>query len=118
MWGRAARASGKLGRFGHDLGEQAVLLVDLLAVLTVHAVVGDHGLQGADHGTRLAAPAGEVGELPPPERFDDPTPAIVFETVAEVDGDLRQVVGQAVGLGYGLGGGRTEEPDVMVGGGG
>src|SRR5207344_840045 len=90
--------------------------VDLLAVLTVHAVVGNHGLQGADHTTRLATPAGEVGELPPPECFDDPAPAIVLEPVIEVDGDLREVVGQAVGLRYSLGRIRIEDLDVMVDG--
>src|SRR5262245_7482366 len=108
--------SGELGCLGDDLGEDAVFLVDLLAVLAVHAVVGNNGLQGADHATCLAAPAGEVGELPPPERFDDPIPVVMLEAVAEVDGDLRKVVGQAVGLGRGLGRIRIEDLDVMVDG--
>jgi hypothetical protein len=40
----------------------------------------------------------------------------VLESVAEVDGDLCEVVGQAVGLWYGLGRIRIEDLDVMVDG--
>ena len=72
-------------------------LVLLALELGVEPVVGDHGLQRAQHGAGLGAPGGDVGELPPPQRLADAAGAVVPQAVGEGGGDAGQVVGQQRG---------------------
>src|SRR6478735_7277677 len=60
----------------------------------VETVVGDHGQQRVERGSREVAPGGDVRELPPPQRLVDVAEPVVPQPVLEIGRDAGQIVGQ------------------------
>jgi hypothetical protein len=68
--------------------------LDLADLRRVETVVRDDGLQGTQGRARLGAPARDIGELPPPQRFLDGAGAIVLQSVGHAGGDVGEIVGE------------------------